>query len=423
MTLLISKDKKKIMNNYKPFFYLADTCWSAFTNITDEEWEYYLHFRKAQGFNTLQINILPQWDASSTDLKYYPFELNGDKFDYEKINNGYFEHAKKMCQKAKDYGFELALVVMWCNYVPGTWASSLYKRGIMPKHCILQYIKMVHATFSKFEPIYVISGDTDFDTEESIEYYVECAKILRELNPSLLMTTHIKGRYTKIPHELLPYLNFYFYQSGHNCENLGMPYLLAEEMRNKYPNGPLINSEPCYEEMGFSRQIYGKWNRYDVRRAAWLSLLSGATAGVTYGAAGIYSWHKTNKTFSATLGEGFAMPKCWQEAIHFEGAWDYGYIKHIFELYQLFDIEPAQDLLLKENSEIRVAKTKDKIIIYVPSNVDLELNMNLTGWKGIAIDLENRYVSPLFIKSYEHRSLISMTYFHTDAIYIITKDV
>lgn len=56
-----------LMKNGKPFFYLADTCWSAFTNIKDNDWDYYLDYRKSQGFNTLQINILPQWDASATD--------------------------------------------------------------------------------------------------------------------------------------------------------------------------------------------------------------------------------------------------------------------------------------------------------------------------------------------------------------------
>ena len=31
-----------LMKNGKPFFYLADTCWSAFTNIKDNDWDYYL---------------------------------------------------------------------------------------------------------------------------------------------------------------------------------------------------------------------------------------------------------------------------------------------------------------------------------------------------------------------------------------------
>ena len=66
-----------LMKNGKPFFYLADTCWSAFTNIKDNDWDYYLDYRKSQGFNTLQINILPQWDASATDLCYVRSHTTG----------------------------------------------------------------------------------------------------------------------------------------------------------------------------------------------------------------------------------------------------------------------------------------------------------------------------------------------------------
>ena len=33
-----------LMKNGKPFFYLADTCWSAFTNIKDNDWDYYLDY-------------------------------------------------------------------------------------------------------------------------------------------------------------------------------------------------------------------------------------------------------------------------------------------------------------------------------------------------------------------------------------------
>ncbi|WP_028041787.1 DUF4038 domain-containing protein [Candidatus Stoquefichus massiliensis] len=422
MSITISHENTLQKDN-KPFFYLADTCWSAFTNINDEEWEYYLNYRKAQGFNTLQINILPQWDASATDLEYYPFKKIGEKFDYEHINISYFEHAMMMCKRAKEMEFELSLVVMWCNYVPDTWASSLYSRGIMPKECIASYIDIVHKTFSQFQPIYIISGDTDFTSDLCISYYVECAKRLKELAPDCLYTTHIKGRYTYIPNELLGYLDFCFYQSGHNAQDLSMPYKLAEEMKEKYPDKLLINSEPCYEEMGYSRQMYGRWTQFDIRRAAWMSLLSGANAGITYGAAGIYSWHKTNKSFESDIGEGFATPKCWEQAIQFPGAWDYGFMAHVFEQYNLYHILPCQNLLEKDNSEIRIAKKQDMIVIYIPSNIYIKLNADLTGWKGIAIDLENRYVSPLELMNRNQQCLIPMTYFHHDALYILEKNV
>lgn len=52
----------------KPFFWFADTCWSAFTSITENDWDYYLTRRAEQGMNVLQINTLPQWDRCLPDL-------------------------------------------------------------------------------------------------------------------------------------------------------------------------------------------------------------------------------------------------------------------------------------------------------------------------------------------------------------------
>ena len=155
MTLTIHK--KNFIKDGKPFFYLADTCWSAFTNIPENDWHYYLQYRKRQGYNVLQINILPQWDASGTDLNYVPYVLKEDGgYDFTKINDDYFQHAKRMCEIAKEYNFELALVALWCNYVPKTWANNMLPLNTMPFDCVDRYIEKVDETFTQFNPIYII---------------------------------------------------------------------------------------------------------------------------------------------------------------------------------------------------------------------------------------------------------------------------
>ncbi|TDW13237.1 uncharacterized protein DUF4038 [Breznakia blatticola] len=416
--LTISENKKTLLKDEKPFFYLADTCWSAFTNITDDEWDYYLYKRKVQGFNTIQINILPQWDASATDLVYEPF-VDHDPYQ---INDAYFEHAKEMCKKAKAQGFELALVVLWCNYVPGTWASNFMKDHILPFDCLDGYITKVDETFSEFQPMYVISGDTDFETDETISYYVKAAATLKKLAPKCLYTTHIKGRYTYIPENLYAYLDFLFYQSGHNAQDLSMPYSLSETMQQTYPDKPLINSEPCYEEMGYSRQMYGRWTRYDVRRAAYVSVLSGACAGITYGAGGIYSWHKVNKSFAKFLGEGFDDPKSWEEAMAFPGAWDYGYLKTMLENLNIQSLEARQDLLLNDTNDIRVAKANNGIyLVYVPCNTKVRLDLDCSAYKLQTIDLENRFVANTAYEIKEGKTILAIHPFQDDVLVVIKK--
>lgn len=414
--LQLSETKTMLERDGKPFFYLADTCWSAFTNITDEEWTYYLHKRKMQGFNSIQINILPQWDASSTDLNYHPFiEQNPYTLDDE-----YFNHARQMCIQAKEAGFTLALVVLWCNYVPGTWASNMLPDHVLPFDCLDGYIIKVHETFSELDPLYIISGDTDFPSEETTKYYVHVADQLKRLAPQCLYTTHIKGRYSEIPEELFAYLDLCFYQSGHNAKDLSMPYSLSEEMQKKYPGKLLINSEPCYEEMGYSGKMYGRWTRYDVRRAAYMSVLSGAYAGITYGAAGIYSWHKVGKGFLTALGEGFDQPKSWNDAIVFPGAWDYGYLKTLLEHLQVTRLTPRQDLLCNDTTDIRIAQgDSDYLLIYVPANTKIRLKKVYDHCKVYAIDLEQRFVAHMEYQTQDGKTIIDLHPFAQDALLVL----
>lgn len=55
---MITVKGKYLYKNNKRFFYLADTCWGAFTSVSMPDWKYYLNMRKHEGFNAIQINIL-----------------------------------------------------------------------------------------------------------------------------------------------------------------------------------------------------------------------------------------------------------------------------------------------------------------------------------------------------------------------------
>ena len=59
-------------------------------------------------------------------------------------------------------------------------------------------------------------------------------------------------------------------------------------------------------------------------------------------------------------------------------------------------------------------------MLYVPHNIDIELNLDLSNYKAIAIDLTRRYVSPLQTINGK-TSIIKMTYFNRDALYILEK--
>ena len=253
---------------------------------------------------------------------------------------------------------------------------------------------------------------------------MKASNLLRELAPNLLQTLHIKGRLDEIPEEFIDKIDFYMYQSGHNAQNLAMPYLLAETLYKKYPAKPLLNSEPCYEQMGFSRRMYGRFYRYDVRRAAWMSILSGASAGVTYGAHGIYSWHKINKNFGLGIGEGFDAPNPWNDAVKYPGAWDYGYIKYIFEMYNIGELVPM-DKILNEVKDIRMAGTleKDKIFIYVPVNTTVKVDLDLSDYNIKIMDLEDKNICIPNYEVVDGKTTIHMHNFEQDGLIILEKEI
>lgn len=89
----------------KPFFWFADTCWSAFTSIAEDDWDYYLTRRAEQGMNALQINTLPQWDRCCPDLGIWPYASeDGVHFDWSRPNQAYWDRAAAMvpcCRRAR----------------------------------------------------------------------------------------------------------------------------------------------------------------------------------------------------------------------------------------------------------------------------------------------------------------------------------
>ena len=198
---MVKVNGRHLEKDGRPFFWLADTIWSAFTNPTDDEWIEYLDQRAAQGFNVLQINALPQWDRCVAIEDRYPYFTSdhGRTFDFTRPVQEYWNHARWQLAEAVKRGFVPAIVVMWCNYVPNTWASNMIADNIIPDELVAPVVEKIVESFKEFDPIWVISGDTGFETEEPLERFTMVADIVGRLTPDALTCYHIKGRYDGLP--------------------------------------------------------------------------------------------------------------------------------------------------------------------------------------------------------------------------------
>lgn len=336
----VSKDGRSLERDGNPFPYLADTCWSAFTHIAMDEWRDYLELRRQQGFTAIQINILPQWDRSyrnDSSEEPEPFEHGDTGYDFSRPVDGYFKRAERMLEVVVELDLLPALVVLWANYVPGNWCSKRNPGNTIPRRAIDPYVEFVLARFERFEPLLLVSGDTDFPTDESDAWYTDTLAACKRVAPNLLTTLHISGEMTDLPGSFVENtdLDIIMYQSGHylDQDRLGP---MARTFR-ALSSRPVIDGEICYEGMG----KFGspdRFTRRDTRAAMWISMLSGANAGVGYGASGVWNWHRPGAEFAwaDTFGESLTV----FQALALPGAWDVGLIGYLFNELGLHELEP-----------------------------------------------------------------------------------
>jgi hypothetical protein len=162
------------------------------------------------------------------------------------------------------------------------------------------------------------------------------------------------------------WLDFHLYQSSHTGD-LARPAHQAEACREPEPERPVINGEPPYEGHGlFDEGADERITRELARRAAWISVLAGANAGVTYGGHGLWQWHRRSETNLQAASKG--QPDDWEEAMELPGARDYVRLRSFFEEFDYGALEPRQDLLAGEDPRVRAAElpTESVVLAYTP---------------------------------------------------------
>ena len=383
-TLTVNGRQDGFLCEGKPFFWFADTCWSAFTSIAEADWDYYLTRRAEQGMNVLQINTLPQWDRCCPDLGIWPYASeDGVHFDWSRPNQAYWDRAAAMCRAAVEHGIRPALVLMWCNYVPGTWGAKIAEHcgaEVMPREEVRAHVARVVENLGEFDPVYVVTGDTDFTSDEAIAYYEDALDEVVNRAPEALRTMHINRGNRTIPARYLDRLDFYMFQPGHNYEGQPEAWHLPQDFIANYPKKPMVNSEPCYEQMG------------------------------------------------AFLGEGFDMPFRWQECLQFACVWDFGAIEHVLAALgataadDALAVVPAQELLDDARESIRVARVGDRIVAYLPRTTALKFKLDgARGWTATVLDMEDKRIAKLPVRDNGDGTVrVAQHPFEHDALVILT---
>ncbi len=398
--LKLSENRRGFLHDGKPHFLLADTIWSAFACATPAEWDHYTRVRSEQGFNAVQISLLPVLhDASDTYIGEPPYRSAGGfdsgPWDFTAPNTAFFDRAEQMLELAVERGLRPCIVLLWNNYVAGTWANARRPDVTIARDEVGDLARYAAARFRAYSPIYYISGDTKFENDEITGTFLEALDVVKEEDPETLASMHIGGNMSDLPDAVVSSknLDFYTYQSGHRITDVHASWQLAEAFREKSPVRPIVNSEPCYEGHGHAGSVYGRFNAFDVRRAFWQSVLAGANAGFTYGGHGLWSWHRRGAEFTSVANS--RVPIDWTTSLRLPGGSDTAASTRLFEALGLHAAEPAQELLVDAPEAVRCARVRraggrDDLVIYMPYTDPVTVRIDSSPGDAEIVDLASR---------------------------------
>ena len=312
MALRLSDDRRYLVDETgRPFFWLGDTTWSVVWKGTPDQWATYLDKRAAQGFSVLQVNLLP-WRWHLTDV-----EGNRPFLDEEpdRPNEAYFARYDRFLAMAAERGLYTCLMLIWGGPRP------LLPAVHFSTEQAVQFARYAAERFGDKPVVWSLSGDAEYAQEldkwEAVGRAVEDAD--RHRHPT---TNHLPPSMNwRFLHHESPWHDFHMIQTGHRRGAIGDIAALPLTYYGLEPIKAFVNGEPWYENHPSrdSREVYGPpFTPYDTRYAFWVSVLSGATMGHTYGAQGVWNWKQPGDDEAEMAGPQIG--PTWDVAMGYDGA-------------------------------------------------------------------------------------------------------
>ena len=364
-------------SNNKPFFYQAETPWTIFMNLNEEEMSELMDIRIRQGFNVIQtMSIATEKNVNGHE----PFE---DK-DFTRPNLAYFEHIRKGIQLAEEKGLLVGMSTAWkgcCNSGWGEWDRFILLNGT--KKC-REYGRFLGKYFAGCKNLFWVQGG-DNDPKAHYDHYREIALGIRESMPDVLQTYHASAGHSSsdvLPYRDNPWFNFswtytysyskrnvWFYLEGWG--ELPEVYEVNHLEYCKKPVKPFVLGESQYE--GEDSVSYKPRTPSEmVRRQAYWSVLSGS-CGHAYG-----SWC-------------WGVNKDWRKVENDAGAWQMGHVRKFFEAIPWYSLVPDTENQFILEGAGTYGKTDYATAAYLPdfSLVTIYIPPTGTGSRKLTINTAN----------------------------------
>jgi hypothetical protein len=331
------------------------------------DWDVFLRDRATKGFNVMQF-VTTRWSAAHGDAS--------GRVPYSGVENiqidpVFFKRLDQRVNAINDHGHIAAPVLLWAHTSQPTMNPGVQ----LPEDQMVVLARYMVARYGAHQVVWFLNGDGQYLGANAEKWKRIGRATFAGVHPDRLATLH-PGQGTWLTDEYIsePWFNFTGYQSGHRDDDKNLRWLVegpaAASWRRQRPI-PEINLEPNYE--AHSSRSAGStllFTDYHVRRAAYWSVLISPTAGVTYGAHGVWSWEAVKAEPLNHRGAGVA--PAWQEAMKLPGSADMGRLNTLIRSLPWTKLLPAQDALAAQPGAtdprrfIAVAKGGDALVAYLP---------------------------------------------------------
>ncbi len=374
----LSTNKRYLLKDGKPFFWMGDTAWELFHRLDREEAEYYLKKRALQGFTLVQAVALAEFDGLNVPNSYGDKPLINN--DPTQPNEAYFKHVDFIIDKAAELGINI-------GFLP-TWGDKVFKAGwgkgpeVFTVENAKVYGKWLGNRYkNRKNLIWILGGDRNPRKDsKDVEVWRSMAAGIAEGvggNDKAMMTFHpqpnSEGAGEWFHND--EWLDFNMFQTGH-CRDFAV-YDNIKGAYDRKPAKPTLDGEPIYEDhpVCFNVTELGTSNAFDVRKSAYLDLFAGAF-GHTYGCHDIWQMYSPNR--EAVNGPHVF----WQQAMDLTGAKQMQWVRRLMESRPLLDRMPDQSLIvennLSPNERIQATRGNDYIFVYAATGKAFTVNLGKT---------------------------------------------
>ena len=373
-----------------PFFWLADTAWNGAMRASGEEWEVYLKDRRAKGFNVIQF-VTTQWRGREADRNGEVAFTGSGRI---RINPLFFRNLDERVDQVNQQGLVAAPVLLWA--LPRGQGRELSPGYYLPEDEAVLLARYTVARYGGNHVIWILGGDGAYIGEFE-QRWKNIGRRVFEDDPPGLVAQHPHGSsWIGEDYREEAWLDIIGYQSSHSSEERVVNWINKGPMSqqwDKLPARPLMNLEPNYEMIG------NRITAEDVRNASYWSLFATPVSGLTYGHNSIWPWLYEGETIvNHEKTEGYPS---WEEAIHFPGSGQVGFLAEFIRSFDWWKFRPAQGLLAEQPGEkiynhfISIVRNPENgtILCYLPVKGEVKIyNLFKESFTGRWFDpVENTY--------------------------------